>query len=214
MKCADARTALLTAEPAELDGVGDSALAAHIRSCGRCRATARAILDEQEGLAAALANAGRPARTAEELADAVLGAVAAGAGAGAGSAPRAATERPAIERAATERAATERPAIERAAGQDDADAADRGGIVVRLDAARRRAARRARDWRVWAPVALAAALAAVLLLTRPRYDWQIPGPNASRPTQVAVSAPVDRNVVVFGTRNPDIKVIWFYGKTD
>ena len=199
MKCADARTALLTAEPAELDGVGDSALAAHIRSCGRCRATARAILDEQEGLAAALANAGRPARTAEELADAVLGAVAAGAGAGAGSAPR---------------AATERPAIERAAGQDDADAADRGGIVVRLDAARRRAARRARDWRVWAPVALAAALAAVLLLTRPRYDWQIPGPNASRPTQVAVSAPVDRNVVVFGTRNPDIKVIWFYGKTD
>jgi hypothetical protein len=183
MKCSDAQAALLTAEPAELDGVGASSLAEHVRGCERCRAIARVMLDEQAALAAALAEAAQPARTADQVANAVLAAVA-------------------------------DPGV--SAGSQNADAgAQVGARVVALEPLRRRVARRATGWRVWAPVALAAALAVVLLVTRPRHDWQVPAPTGeAAPTQVAVSAPRGKNVVVFGTRNPDIKVIWFYGIKD
>lgn len=187
MKCADARTELLTAEPAELEGIGASPLAEHIRGCDRCRAAARMILDQQAALAQALVAAGRPAHTADQAADAVLAVVA-----GDDTSP----------------------------GSQEADPPEAGAgrgaraRVVPLDTARRWAARRAMNWRLWAPVTLAAALAAVLLAW-PRYDWQVPPPaRAAAPTQVAVSAPPGKNVVVFGTRNPDIKVIWFYGNKD
>ncbi len=187
MKCADAQGALLTADPAELEGIGASPLAEHIRGCDRCRAAARVILDEQAALAEALAEAGRSDRTADQAADAVL-AVVAGEG--------------------VPRQSQDVDPPEAHAGLEA------GARVVTLDAVRRRAARRAMSWRLWAPVALAAALAAVLL-ARPRYDWQVPAPGTGRPTtQVAVSAPPGKNVVVFGTRNPDIKVIWFYGSKD
>lgn len=187
MKCADAQADLLTADPAELEGIGASPLAEHIRGCDRCRAAARVILDGQTALAQALAEAGRPAGTADQAADAVL-AVVAGEDASPGW--------------------PEADPPEAGAGAE-ADAR-----VVPLDDMRRRAARRVPSWRVWAPVALAAALAAVLL-ARPRHDWQVPPPtSAAAPMQVAVSAPPGKNVVVFGTDNPDIKVIWFYGSKD
>jgi hypothetical protein len=54
MDCAAARERLLEAEPAELRGEGDSPLAAHLRGCADCRATAAAILAGQAELAAAL----------------------------------------------------------------------------------------------------------------------------------------------------------------
>ncbi|MEJ2218256.1 MAG: hypothetical protein P8099_16745 [Gemmatimonadota bacterium] len=188
MKCADARTELLTAEPAELEGIGASPLAEHIRGCDRCRAAARVILDQQAALAQALVAAARPAHTADQAADAVL-AVVVGEDASPGS--------------------------QKADAPEAGAGGGAGSHVIPLDTARRWAARRVTSWRAWVPVALAAGLTAVLLVARPRQDWHVPAPEgAPAPTQVAVSAPPGKNVVVFGTRNPDIKVIWFYSSKD
>jgi hypothetical protein len=40
MNCIEARDALLTAEPRELKGMGESALASHLRECAACAARA------------------------------------------------------------------------------------------------------------------------------------------------------------------------------
>ncbi len=71
---------------------------------------------------------------------------------------------------------------------------------------------RLRSWKVAVPTLLAAVLAALLLFPRDDRDWQVPagaGP-AVRGERVAVSPPPDKSVAVFQTRNPNIKVIWFY----
>jgi len=73
-------------------------------------------------------------------------------------------------------------------------------------------AARLRNWKVAVPTLLAAVLAALLLLPRDDRDWQVPGGEGAtvRAERVAVSPPPDKSVAVFRTRNPNIKVIWFY----
>jgi hypothetical protein len=80
------------------------------------------------------------------------------------------------------------------------------------------AIRRARDgaprtrwvWRA-APLAAAAALAAVLLWHRPLVDHVLPSTMPpALDARLAVEAPPGRSVAVFRTDNPDIVVIWFF----
>ncbi|HEX6308740.1 MAG TPA: hypothetical protein VFZ69_11160 [Longimicrobiales bacterium] len=65
-ECAGVRELLLTAEPGELQGTGDSPVARHVRECARCARDAGRILEAQDELGAALATLGRgeaPTRT-------------------------------------------------------------------------------------------------------------------------------------------------------
>ena len=74
--------------------------------------------------------------------------------------------------------------------------------------------RRPRPWRWAVPLAAAAGIVALLVVTRPPK----PPPIEEGPADVAmqessgvsVRAPAGRNVAVFQTDNPDIVVIWFY----
>lgn len=85
-----------------------------------------------------------------------------------------------------------------------------GGIVP-LESKRQRPARRRMGWTV---AVLAAVLAALLLVPRDGREWRAPQTVKSRTLVAAgeavISAPEDRNVAVIQTRNPDIKVVWFY----
>jgi hypothetical protein len=54
MRCSEAVELLLEADVAELDGTGDSALAAHVRRCDPCRARAAQILSVTGDLSDAL----------------------------------------------------------------------------------------------------------------------------------------------------------------
>ena len=54
MLCRDALRALLEAEPQELRGEGESAVAAHVRECSACRVAADALLAGEESLAETL----------------------------------------------------------------------------------------------------------------------------------------------------------------
>lgn len=54
MSCERMRDRLLEAELPELRGEGDTHLARHVRTCARCRAAARQLLDEEGRLAALL----------------------------------------------------------------------------------------------------------------------------------------------------------------
>lgn len=60
MKCTDARRAILDADPAVLQGLGDDPLATHIRACPSCSRRAQAILREEAALSGALERAIRP----------------------------------------------------------------------------------------------------------------------------------------------------------
>lgn len=51
MTCAEARRAILDAEPSVLAGDGDTSLARHLRSCEVCRAAASVVLREEAWLA-------------------------------------------------------------------------------------------------------------------------------------------------------------------
>lgn len=55
MECEAAREAMLECEPAELEGVGNTALAAHLRSCAACRRRAGVLVAELRDLDRALA---------------------------------------------------------------------------------------------------------------------------------------------------------------
>lgn len=109
------------------------------------------------------------------------------------------------------RAAAERIVrVEGALGRRLAALAPRRGIA-RAPAATPPSRRR---WRWAVPLAAAAGIVALLLVTRAPE----PPPTQERPTDVAirqaggvsVRAPAGRNVAVFQTDNPDIVVIWFY----
>ena len=60
--CAHHRAALLTADPDELRGTGDSELAQHIRECARCAADGQRILGTTAMLAARLDRSARRSR--------------------------------------------------------------------------------------------------------------------------------------------------------
>ncbi len=77
MNCEHARDALLEADRAELRGEGDAPLAAHVRTCKRCRRLAGRILDAETALAETLA-AERPKRPAHEAAAAAVAAASPG----------------------------------------------------------------------------------------------------------------------------------------
>lgn len=57
MTCAEAREAILDADPAELMGTGDGELSRHLGRCSRCRNLAAAVLEGETILAAELVNA-------------------------------------------------------------------------------------------------------------------------------------------------------------
>ncbi len=57
MNCAEARQAILDADPADLEGRGEGSLARHLRDCSRCEDLARAVLVEERALAQGLAEA-------------------------------------------------------------------------------------------------------------------------------------------------------------
>ena len=61
--CANHRGALLTADPDELRGMGDSELARHIRECARCASDAQRILSTTAMLAARLDRSARISKT-------------------------------------------------------------------------------------------------------------------------------------------------------
>ena len=61
--CAKHRPALLTADPDELRGIGDSELARHIRECARCASDAQRILGTTAMLAARLDRSARISKT-------------------------------------------------------------------------------------------------------------------------------------------------------
>ncbi len=73
MNCEHASDALLEADLAELRGAGDAPLAAHVRTCERCRTLAGQILDAETARAETLA-AERPKRPAHEAAAAAIAA--------------------------------------------------------------------------------------------------------------------------------------------
>lgn len=60
--CAQHRAALLTADPDELRGIGDSELAHHILECARCASDAQRILGTTAMLAARLDSSARMSR--------------------------------------------------------------------------------------------------------------------------------------------------------
>ena len=60
MNCQEAHRALMTAEPQELRGLGESALVLHLRSCASCQDKAARLLEGTALLAAALARDARP----------------------------------------------------------------------------------------------------------------------------------------------------------
>lgn len=57
MKCAEAREAILAADPRELDGTVESDLAGHLDECARCREWGDALLRGEAWLALALSRA-------------------------------------------------------------------------------------------------------------------------------------------------------------
>ncbi|UCC49809.1 MAG: hypothetical protein JSV41_06530 [Gemmatimonadota bacterium] len=78
-------------------------------------------------------------------------------------------------------------------------------------ARRRRIGWQRRGWRVAAPLAAAAAVAALFLARLP--DGRMPGEMVLLPApriEPAVEAPLAQNVMVFETRDRSAKVIWFY----
>jgi hypothetical protein len=83
--------------------------------------------------------------------------------------------------------------------------------LSRARARRRRVARRRNAWRVAAPLAAAAAVAAVFLLSSP--DGQMPGEVVPLPApriEPVVHVAAAQNVMVFETQDKSAKVIWFY----
>ena len=65
MNCAECRERLVEADRADLEGIGDSPLAAHLTDCTGCRAIADRLLEEETRLREAL-DALQPVRSAEE----------------------------------------------------------------------------------------------------------------------------------------------------
>jgi hypothetical protein len=65
MTCSEARERMLDIDPIELEGKGNSELAAHVRGCSRCAAAAQVILDAERVLGRALADA-TPQRAADD----------------------------------------------------------------------------------------------------------------------------------------------------
>ncbi|MGD2215340.1 MAG: hypothetical protein PVJ64_01235 [Gemmatimonadales bacterium] len=90
----------------------------------------------------------------------------------------------------------------------------RTGVEEALSKARarsRQVARRRNAWRVAAPLAAAAAVAALLLVGSP--DERMPGELVSLPApriEPVVEMAVAQNVMVFETEDQSAKVIWFY----
>jgi hypothetical protein len=62
MNCLEARQVMLTAEPAELRGLGQTELASHIRSCQACGQAAQRVLLATDLLAAKLDSTARATR--------------------------------------------------------------------------------------------------------------------------------------------------------
>jgi len=63
MTCQTMLERMLDAEPDELLGRGETALAVHLRECGRCRAVAQQLLQETGALVNAMARDARPVAT-------------------------------------------------------------------------------------------------------------------------------------------------------
>ena len=60
MTCAEAYPAILEADPSDLEGLGESDLARHIRECPRCQEMASAVLSGERALAQGLVSAVAP----------------------------------------------------------------------------------------------------------------------------------------------------------
>ncbi|UCC83075.1 MAG: hypothetical protein JSW46_19330 [Gemmatimonadota bacterium] len=86
-----------------------------------------------------------------------------------------------------------------------------GEALSRARARSRRVARRRNAWRVVAPLAAAAVVAAVLLVGS--ENGQMPGDVVSFPApriEPMVEVAAAQNVMVFETQDQSAKVIWFY----
>ena len=74
---------------------------------------------------------------------------------------------------------------------------------------------RRRAWRVWVPLAAAAALAAVLLMSRePGVERTGTAVQAAPAPRVAVTPPPDRGAAIMETPNPKITIVWLYEKEE
>jgi anti-sigma factor RsiW len=72
--------------------------------------------------------------------------------------------------------------------------------------------RRAKRWRVVAPLAVAAALAGLFFLRPVELRHGVPGEpvTASARIEPLVEVPLAKNVMIFESRDRSVKVIWFY----
>lgn len=100
------------------------------------------------------------------------------------------------------------------AAERDIQPGEAAADVVPMPSQRGGGSLRPTGWKVAVPALLAAVLAAVLLLPRPHGEWRRPeGGNVvamAAARRGAIEAPADRSVAVFQTRDPNIKVVWFY----
>ena len=189
MRCEVALDRMLEADPDELRGGAGTELSAHIAGCQRCAAAAaalRAELDTNDAAMAAFADPGPDA--ADAAADAALAARVRQADRAAGAAPG---------RAEDPRVPAGRPGRLRVEEVEPVPVPGPGSWIRRS----------------WIPLAAAAALAAVLVVTGDD-PFPVPDPGTQTETRVAprvaVRPPADRGAAVMETENPNITIVWLY----
>lgn len=183
MECERARAAMLECEPQELEGIGETDLAAHLRACASCRRRAATLAADLRALGAALeAMAGGRGRAEADIPGVRDAGALAGVGESGGS----------------------------------------GGDRVRgLAAGVAGDARWQRLWRLSAPLAAAAAVAALVLAwpgggsapgrRADRSPAEVPASGgAAHGPELRVRVPADARVAVFQTRDPSVAVVWFF----
>ncbi len=207
--CDTALERMLEADPAELRGETDSALARHIDGCPRCAAVAVAFLEEHAALDDAMATLATGTAVDFDPAanlDPATAYAAADAAADAALAAIREEEAGDVVSLPDRRRATEGHAQRPGSPP---------GARAHGKATRSRWARAA-----WIPLAAAAALAAVFVL-RPNGPISTPVPTSS-PTpeatatepRVAVTTPANRDAAILETDNPNITIVWLFAKEE
>lgn len=99
------------------------------------------------------------------------------------------------------------------AAERDIEPGEAAAVAVPLRRQRRGSRLRHTGWKVAVPTLLAAVLAALFLLPR-HGEWRPPEGRAviasAAARRGAIEAPADGSVAVIQTRDPNIKVVWFY----
>lgn len=201
--CRDIRRLMLEADPESLAGGGSDSVSEHVRQCAACAAAARTILEETASLDRHLA---APFGTldVEGVLEAALGPAETppqGRPEGAAEGLPEKAARGVAEKAAQEVAEKVTQEVAEKAAQELSDGAgirrtERPGILP------------LRNWRRWAGMAAAAAVAGLFFLN-PDTPTPTPLPRVAQTPPLVEDAP-NQNVAVLETANPEITVLWFF----